>query len=166
MAQADPPSKNSIETQSRRVWDVTHLLHRPLPGPTRDRGSARPTGGHPTERAALIREIATSNRWGAERIRGELLKLGIRVSKRTVQRCMRSSTPQGGNGQRWSTFLRRRGAVGRHGDDSTKAVFWPIHRKSGILQSCTHTRTTRRRSRAPRSMTSTAPRTKRNGSAA
>ena len=29
-------------------------------------------------------------RWGAERIRGELLKLGIRVSKRTVQRYMPS----------------------------------------------------------------------------
>jgi len=34
----------------------------------------------------LIREIATKNRlWGAERIRGELLKLGITISKRTVQ---------------------------------------------------------------------------------
>jgi putative transposase len=42
---------------------------------------------------------------GAERVRGELLKLGIRVSKRTVQRYMRSSKPQGGNRQRWSTFL-------------------------------------------------------------
>jgi hypothetical protein len=42
---------------------------------------------------------------GAERIRGELLKLGIRVSKRTVQRHMRRSTRHGGNGQSWSTFL-------------------------------------------------------------
>jgi len=58
-------------------------------------------------RAALIREIATSNpRWGAERIRGELLKLGIRVSKRTVQRYMRRSSRHGGNGPSWSTFLR------------------------------------------------------------
>ena len=66
---------------------------------------SRPAGRPPTARAALIREIATSNpRWGAERIRGELLKLGIRVSKRTVQRYMRRSTPRG-NGQRWSTFL-------------------------------------------------------------
>ncbi len=50
--------------------------------------------------------MAASNPlWGAERIRGELLKLGIRVSKRTVQRYMRRAGPRG-DGQRWSTFLR------------------------------------------------------------
>jgi hypothetical protein len=43
--------------------------------------------------------------WGAERIRGELLKLGIRVSKRTVQRYMRR-TRRPGDGQHWETFLR------------------------------------------------------------
>src|SRR5712664_1769911 len=43
-------------------------------------------------------------RWGAERLRGELLKLGIRVSKRTVQRYMKKRVP--GDGQRWTTFLR------------------------------------------------------------
>jgi len=43
-------------------------------------------------------------RWGAERIRGELLKLGIRVCKRTIQRYMRRSRPRG-DGQSWSTFL-------------------------------------------------------------
>lgn len=36
---------------------------------------------------SLIEKIAKENRlWGAERIRGELLKLGIEVSKRTIQR--------------------------------------------------------------------------------
>jgi hypothetical protein len=51
--------------------------------------------------------MATTNPlWGAERIRGELLKLGIRVSKRTVQRYMRPSAGHGGDGHRWSTFLR------------------------------------------------------------
>jgi hypothetical protein len=30
-----------------RRRNVTHLLHRPLPGPIRDHGSARPTGGSP-----------------------------------------------------------------------------------------------------------------------
>jgi len=41
------------------------------------------------ETIALIREMATNNRlWGAERIRGELLKLGLRVCKRTVQKYM------------------------------------------------------------------------------
>jgi putative transposase len=40
---------------------------------------------------ALIREMAKENRlWGAERIRGELLKLGIRVCKRTIQKYMRN----------------------------------------------------------------------------
>ena len=39
------------------------------------------------ETVALIQRLAGDNRlWGAERIRGELLKLGIRAGKRTVQR--------------------------------------------------------------------------------
>jgi putative transposase len=67
---------------------------------------SRPQGRPPTPRAALIREMAASNpRWGAERIRGELLKLGIRISKRTAQRYMGRSRPRG-DGQRWGTFLR------------------------------------------------------------
>jgi putative transposase len=38
----------------------------------------------------LIREMAKNNRlWGAERIRGELLKLDSRVCKRTIQKFMR-----------------------------------------------------------------------------
>ena len=41
----------------------------------------------------LIRRMVRENRlWGAERIRGELLKLGIRVAKRTIQRYMRAGT--------------------------------------------------------------------------
>jgi putative transposase len=40
---------------------------------------------------ALIRRMAKENRtWGAERIRGELLKLSIRVSKSTIQKIMNS----------------------------------------------------------------------------
>jgi transposase InsO family protein len=51
--------------------------------------------------------MAAANRlWGAERIRGELLKLGIRVSKRTVQKYMRAARKGTPGGQRWSTFLR------------------------------------------------------------
>ena len=67
---------------------------------------SRPRGRPPTPRAALIRQMAVDNpRWGAERIRGELLKLGIRVSKRTVQRYLgRKPGPPGG--QRWATFLK------------------------------------------------------------
>jgi len=42
------------------------------------------------EIVALIKDMARDNRlWGAERIRGELLKLGIRVCKRTIQNYMR-----------------------------------------------------------------------------
>jgi putative transposase len=54
----------------------------------------------------LIRRVATENRlWGAERFRGELLKLGVAVSKSMIQRYVSRfrSTP---DGQRWSTFLR------------------------------------------------------------
>jgi putative transposase len=36
--------------------------------------------------------------WGAERIRGELPKLGIRVSKRTIQKYMRQVRPPGEGG--------------------------------------------------------------------
>jgi len=58
------------------------------------------------ETIALIREMAAANRlWGAERIRGELLKLGIRVAKTTVQRHMRGARPPRRAGQPWSTFL-------------------------------------------------------------
>jgi putative transposase len=65
------------------------------------------TGGRPpTPRAGLIRQMAMDNpRWGAERIRGELLKLGLRVSKRTVQRYL-GRRPGSPGGQRWDTFLR------------------------------------------------------------
>jgi putative transposase len=62
-----------------------------------------------TETVAAIQRLATENRlWGAERIRGELLKLGLRVGKRTVQRYMRAARPRrpGGGGQTWATFVR------------------------------------------------------------
>jgi putative transposase len=59
------------------------------------------------ETIALIREMAKDNRlWGAERIRGELLKLGIRVCKRTIEKYMRNVRSQQPRGQKWSTFLR------------------------------------------------------------
>jgi len=55
---------------------------------------------------ALITRLAQENRlWGAERIRGELLKLAIRVSERTVQKYMRRARGPRPTGQRWATFL-------------------------------------------------------------
>src|SRR5215472_11901301 len=50
--------------------------------------------------------MARDNRlWGAERIRGELLKLGIHVCKRTIQKHMRAERTTRPRGQTWSTFL-------------------------------------------------------------
>src|SRR4051812_10614490 len=43
--------------------------------------------------------------WGAERIRGELLKLQIRVSKRTILKYMRKNRPSSKPSQNWRTFL-------------------------------------------------------------
>ncbi len=63
------------------------------------------------ETIALIREMAKENRlWGAERIRGELLKLGIHVCKRTIQKYMRTVRTYQPRGQKWATFLRNHAA--------------------------------------------------------
>jgi putative transposase len=63
------------------------------------------------ETIALIRQMARGNRlWGAERIRGELLKLGLHVCKRTIQKYMRAGRTQQPRGQKWSTFLRNHAA--------------------------------------------------------
>jgi transposase InsO family protein len=57
------------------------------------------------ETIGLIKQMAEENRlWGAERIRGELLKLSIRVSKRTIQRCLPKERKS--SGQTWATFLK------------------------------------------------------------
>jgi putative transposase len=54
--------------------------------------------------------MARENRlWGAERIRGELLKLGMIVGKRTIQRHLRGTRPPHPAGQTWATFLRNHG---------------------------------------------------------
>ena len=59
----------------------------------------------PAETVALIQTMACDNRlWGAERLRGELLKLGIHVSKRTIQKYMRLGRIRPSS-QTWSTFL-------------------------------------------------------------
>jgi putative transposase len=69
--------------------------------------SARSPVGRPpvdTEIAALVRRMAKANPlWGAPRIHGELLKLGINVAERTVSRLMpkRRTFPS----QSWRTFL-------------------------------------------------------------
>jgi putative transposase len=58
------------------------------------------------ETVALIRQMARDNRlWGAERIRGELLKVGIHVCKRTIQKYMRAVRTTRRHRQTWKTFL-------------------------------------------------------------
>jgi transposase InsO family protein len=59
------------------------------------------------ETIALIEKMAKENQlWGAERIRGELLKLGIEVSKRTIQRHMPKDRKEHSSSQNWATFLK------------------------------------------------------------
>ena len=54
----------------------------------------------------LDRGDSDQNRlWGAERIRRGLLRVGIRVSKRTIEEYMRSFRPHRGGGHTWSTFV-------------------------------------------------------------
>jgi len=65
----------------------------------------------PADTVALIGDMARDNRlWGAERIRGELLKLGISLSKRTIQKYMRRARPPRRSGQTWAIFLRNHAA--------------------------------------------------------
>ncbi|MCJ7700617.1 MAG: integrase core domain-containing protein [Anaerolineales bacterium] len=56
------------------------------------------------ETIKLIKQIVRNNfLWGAERIRGELLKLGIKISKRTIQKYMPKNREK--TSQTWKTFL-------------------------------------------------------------
>ncbi len=70
---------------------------------------SRNRGGRPALSADiinLIRHMARNNRlWGAERIRGELLKLHIQVATATIQKYMRTMRPPRTPGQTWSVFL-------------------------------------------------------------
>jgi hypothetical protein len=55
----------------------------------------------------LIKDMAVDNRtWGAERIWGELLKLGVKVAKSTIQKYMNEVRGPLSPKQTWSTFLR------------------------------------------------------------
>jgi transposase InsO family protein len=71
------------------------------------RWKSRSCGGRPKipgEIRRLIREMSLANRlWGAPRIHGELLKLGIEVAQSTVAKYMARSGR--GRSQTWKTFL-------------------------------------------------------------
>jgi putative transposase len=54
----------------------------------------------------LIKRIAKENHtWRAERINGELLKLGVRVAKSTIQKYSQVARGPRSPKQSWSTFL-------------------------------------------------------------
>jgi transposase InsO family protein len=81
----------------RRVW--------------RRKSSRQAAGGRPalaSDQVVLIRRLATENRtWGAERIRGELLKLGAAFAKSTIQKYLKGRRRVPGPGsQTWGTCLR------------------------------------------------------------
>ena len=71
------------------------------------RWKSRSRGGRPKipgEIRRLIREMSLANRlWGAPRIHGELLKLGIEVAQSTVAKYMARNGQ--GRSQTWKTFL-------------------------------------------------------------
>jgi putative transposase len=55
----------------------------------------------------IIHKMANENPlWGAERIRGELLKLGIKVCKRTIQKYMPKAKKSPSSSQTWVAFVR------------------------------------------------------------
>jgi hypothetical protein len=70
---------------------------------------SRPRGGRPKitdEIRALIRGLAEENPdWGAPKIRGELQKVGLVVSERSVARYPRRIQRRGDPGKRWFAFL-------------------------------------------------------------
>ena len=58
--------------------------------------------------------------WGAPPIHGELLKLGIEGSERTVSRYLACLPRNGNAGQRWRTFLKN------HREDITEMDFFTV----------------------------------------
>src|SRR3954447_16359209 len=72
------------------------------------RWNSRPRGGRPTvplEIRELIREMSIANPlWGAPRIHGELLKLGVEIGQTSVAKYM--ARRRGPPSQGWRTFLR------------------------------------------------------------
>jgi hypothetical protein len=73
------------------------------------RWRSRPNRGRPkttTEIRGLICRLADENPlWGAPKIRGELLKLGLVISERTVARYLRRVRHRDDPGKRWLAFL-------------------------------------------------------------
>jgi putative transposase len=88
----------------------------------RRKSRARP--GRPRlseELVTLIQQMAAENPgWGAERIRGELLKLGLRVAKDTIGTYLHRVRPAPAPTQGWNTFLKN------HAKDVWACDFLPV----------------------------------------
>jgi putative transposase len=70
--------------------------------------SRKAVGRHPlsADQVVLIQQMAQENRtWGIERIRGELLKLGIRAARSTLQKYLRMVRKPTNPQQTWQTFV-------------------------------------------------------------
>src|SRR5712671_6228868 len=73
----------------------------------RSRGRASGRARITLEIQELIQRMAKENpTWGAPKIHGELLKLGFKVSERSVSRYIRAIQRRGDPGRRWLIFLR------------------------------------------------------------
>ena len=82
-------------------------------------GVGRPTLAH--DIVSLIRRMAQDNPlWGVERIRGELLKLGIHVNKGTIRRYVRTVRRRSPVRETWTTFVRN------HAQDIWACDFLPV----------------------------------------
>jgi len=115
-----------------RWWDALHVVnpeallrwHRDLfkfVWRRRSRPKGQPMRLAP-EVVTLIQAMAKDNAlWGAERIRGEFLKLGFRVSKRTIQKYIRRVRPSGSRSQTWRTF------IGNHSSDIWASDFLQLY---------------------------------------
>ena len=60
-------------------------------------------------RELIFQMVAENPTWGAPRIHGELLKLGVEVSERTVSRWMRRAPRKPHASRRWKAFLNNHG---------------------------------------------------------
>lgn len=80
--------------------------------------------GHPPlpqDLVTRIQQMATENpSWGAARIRGERLKLGLPVAKDTIRTYLRRVRPSRSPSQNWNTFLKN------HAKDPWACDFLPV----------------------------------------